>query len=54
MINVRISSNNTSFEPEINFEGSLSDSELLNVKNRLSEAMEIVERLLESMKEDEE
>ena len=54
MINVRISSNNTSFEPEIDIHGYLSDSELLNVKNRLSEAMDIVERLLENLREDKE
>lgn len=54
MINVRISSDNTCFESEIELQGSLSESELLTVRNKLSKAMEIVERHLERTKEDKE
>lgn len=52
MIWIRISSNHSCFEPEVDIHGPLSGGELLTVSDRLDKAMDIVSRLLESIKEE--
>lgn len=54
MIWIKISSGYSSFEPEVDIHGCLSEEELWTVRNRLDEAMDIVSRLLESIKEEKE
>ena len=54
MIWIRISSNHSCFEPEVDIQGRLSKEELLTVSDRLDKAMDIVSRLLESIKEEKE
>ena len=52
MIWIRISSDYSLFEPEVDIHGCLSEGELLTVYNKLDKAMDIVSRLLESIKEE--